>query len=176
MKAKSPLYLLAAAAFAAPAALAMQADDLQVKTIAKIGGWEVRQFKINGAVESCDAILITGSEQALRFEHNPMSTSIGFMGLASAASPDPIGVTISFGGSNADSQTADLPVATDLEGVEWRSYVSSNEEPDGMFDAFANAQSIGFTYATDEGQHTESFTLKGTNAMTKKVYSCVQGS
>ena len=139
MKPGFSLSLLAVAALAAPAALAMQADDLQVKTIAKINGWEIRQFKINGVVESCDAILITGSEQALRFEHNPQSTSIGFMGLGSVASPDPITVTVSFGGSNADPQTTDLPVATDLEGVEWRSYVSSNEEPDGMFDAFANA-------------------------------------
>lgn len=172
---RAPAALALVLTAAAPAALAMPADDLQVKTIADLNGWEIRQFKINGVVESCDAIMITGSEQALRFEHNPQVTAIGFMGLGSAATPDPIPVAMTFGGSNADPVSSDLPIATDLEGTEWRSYIASNEEPDGMLDVFANAQSISFTYATAEGQHTETFTLKGANAATKKVYECVQG-
>ena len=173
---KTTLTLCAlAACLAAPAALAMQADKLEVKTIAKKDGWEIRQFKINGKVESCDAIMITGEEQALRFEHNAESTSIGFMGLASAANADPISVAMTFGGSNADPETAEMSLTTDLQDVTWRSYVTSNSEPDGLTDVFANAQSIDFTYATDEGEHTQKFTLKGTNAATKKVYACAQG-
>ena len=173
---KTKLILCAlAASLAAPTAIAMQADKLEVKTISKKDGWEVRQFKINGKVESCDAIMITGQEQALRFEHNAETTSIGFMGLASAASPDPIQVAVSVGASNADDQMVEMVMTTDLQDVEWRSYVTSNSEPDGMTDIFANAGSITFTYMTDGGEHEQKFTLKGTNAATKKVYACAQG-
>lgn len=159
-----------------PHAAAMPADDLQVSTYAKLNGWEVRQFKMNGIVETCDAVIITGEEQALRFEFNPMSTSFGFMALGSAASPDPISVKIAFDSNGAEARTSDLPLAVDPEGTEWRSYVASNEEPDGMFDLFANAASVSFTYATPDGAHTQTFALEGTNAVTAKTIDCVNSA
>jgi hypothetical protein len=170
------LALAAAPLLAMPHAAAMPADDLQVSSYAKLNGWEVRQFKMNGIVETCDAVIITGEEQALRFEYNAMSTSFGFMAPGSAASTDPISVTIALEAKGAEAQTMDLPLAYDPEGTEWRSYVASNEEPDGMFDLFANAASVSFTYATPNGDHTQTFALKGANAVTAKTIECVNSA
>lgn len=134
------------------------------------GAWTLYRTVEGGRVEACHATMSTGPGMSLIFDYNVNQTSIGFMTPNSADGWETTQIEVWFDNKRAESQVLEMPV----EG-EWRVYRSPNSEPDGILDLFANASSISFTYMVpNSGEQTATFSLKNTNAMTKKTYSCVQ--
>ena len=153
----------------------MPADQLTVTDYAKSGEWTYRKGTAGGEVQTCDAYVMTGSEQGLRFEYNFTSSSLSFSGYASAADNGAMDVEMWFDNDRADAQTISMSLEPDMGGFDWRTYRSTNDEPDGIFDSFSNRSVIHFAYMVKgEGKHVESFPLTGSNKAYKSTISCVQ--
>lgn len=146
--------------------LAAHADSVNY---GNAGAWSLYRNAEGGRVESCHAILEIGAGKALIFDHNPEQTSIGFKGPRSSDGMESQ-VEVWFDNNRGESQILEMP----LEG-DWRVYRSSNSEPDGILDSFANRKKINFAFMVPNfGEQTVSFTLQDTNPMTKRTFDCVQ--
>ncbi|PWR23237.1 hypothetical protein [Zavarzinia compransoris] len=158
-----------------PAAFAAPADTLQVTDYGTSGAWTLRRATTaDGEVQLCDAFMLTGSERGLRFEYNRDSSLFAFSAFASAAQERAIEVEIWWDNNRAESTLVSMSLETDATGYEWRTYRTPNSEPDGLTDLFSNASTVNFAYMVQgEGEHIESFALKGTNAVVKKTIACV---
>lgn len=158
---------LAAACALALVPLAAQADSVQYGTS---GDWALFRNSDGGQVYSCHATVSAGGGAALLFEHSAAYTVIGFKTARSNAQNGNTQVQVVFNGDPGTAQLLDMP-----HGPEWRGYQSSNSEPDGVLDLFANANSVSFIYdVPGQGLETATFSLRGSNAATKSIYDCAQ--
>lgn len=170
------LFTIAAAAslVLAGAASAAQPDYTEY---GKSGGWTLRkEVGSGGEVTACDGFIIVGSERALRFAYDRDTSAIAFMGMASAMNAEPMQVELWFDDDRADATTVTMVSENDPAepDVPWRTYRSSNLEPDGLLDSFSNRSVVNFRYEIPgEGRHTESYPLAGSNAVYKKTIDCV---
>lgn len=161
-----------AAPFAAALALALMpvsalADSVQYDTA---GNWALFRNSEGGQVYGCHATVSAGGGAALLFEHNANYTVIGFKTARSNAPNGNTQVQVVFNGDPGTAQLLEMP-----HGPEWRGYQSSNSEPDGVLDLFANASSVSFIYdVPGQGLETATFSLNGSNAATKSIYDCAQ--
>ena len=163
-----------AAALSLSPALAMPADQLDINNYGRSDNWQLRVASADGQPQICDAITLTGGEQGLYFEYNYSNSAIGFSGLGSAADPGAVDVEVWFDRNRAESEIVSMSLETDVAGYEWRMARMTNDEPWGMLDSFANASTIHFVYMVPgEGEHQESFPLRGSNKAFKQTIACM---
>lgn len=158
---------------------AMPADQTATEEYGKSGDWTLRRTVANGSeVVSCDMYTLTGSEQGLRFAYDQSHGELGFSGVYSSAKETPMDVEMWFGADRSNSQVVSMTLETDGNGFQWRSYSASNAEPDGVLDDLVlNSPKVSFAYLVPgEGEHIESFSLKGYADASVKTTECINGA
>lgn len=61
---------------------------------------------------------------------------------------------------------------TDGQGHDWLVVTSPNDEPGGVRDIIANAQTLKLSYSGSDGKRTQAFSLKGSNGVMDKLLKC----
>jgi hypothetical protein len=174
---KLVLLFTVAAAAVANAQIARKVGGGLFKTpVATLGGWEIAKFTKDAAGKQlvfCTAIVITGQEQALRFERNPKTSVWGFMGNASSAvGPTP---TISYWFDNLTSEKTTVKaklITSPEESVEWLTYSQTNDEV-GDEELYKEMMKVSYSYKYQGKNVVQSFSLKGANAALKRLQACV---
>lgn len=167
---------------AAPAIAAPQPGPtgLYGTDYATVKGWEIRRYTSDPggrSLDHCTAIVITGSEEALRFAASPDYFQYGMMGYASQALEVGTAVTWWF---NNDRTTAmasvPLAVPDDAMGdTMWPSESEVTTEGPGSTDGFMNASNVTVAYAVDGKIYTHTYPLDGSNAALQKLFACAIG-
>jgi hypothetical protein len=167
-------------ASAAPAAAAASKGKLVRPSLyrwdlPKSGNWELARFTRDAAGKQqlfCTAIVMIGTEEGLRLEHNPKEMVYGFMGYGSHS----IGATVKLGYWFGNNKAGRVDVTAKLtpspeDGTEWLSYSQTNESP-GDEDAFANTNSVNYAYRLDGKEYIQKFPLTGSNAAFTRLTDC----
>lgn len=136
------------------------------KSYATIGDWTIEKLA-NG----CSAMVLTGSEEGVRLESNASEFKIGFAGLGSSASPEPIKVSYWFGKTREGAIEATATLVPDAAGFDWRTIVEKVEDMPST-DGLANSQQVNFAYQVDGAEHVQVIPLKQSNAAVKKLLEC----
>ncbi|MGQ7793851.1 hypothetical protein ACUN0C_15700 [Faunimonas sp. B44] len=135
----------------------------------KAGPWTIHRH-VDGGEVACWATLNTDPNTSLIFDYTMEVTSLGFSAPRIGAIGLGYEVEVWFDNNRADSQVLTMP----LEG-EMLVYRSPNNEPDGIFDSFANRSKISFNFlAQGWGELTTTFSLRGSNQMVDRTIACVQ--
>jgi hypothetical protein len=148
------------------------------KPYGKVGGWEiVRITKDAGGkrFDHCAAWIITDSETGLRIAITNNDTSFGFSGLGSAAMGNVAPLSVWFDKDKSSASSLEGALVPDHNGFEWMMITESNSEPGLFSDSIPNASTIHFGYPVDGKGHTQTFSLKGTNAVVNKLIDCRDG-
>lgn len=136
------------------------------------GPWTLTRNFYDGKVETCHATQRLSGDTALMFDYNIDMTSIAFQAPGVTTVWQTSTVTVWFDGNMADAMTLEMPVDRD-----WRVYRTYNNEPDGLLDLFANRNAISIAYSIqDKAENVVTFSLRGSNSMTKQTYDCVQNA
>lgn len=149
-----------------------------VKPYAKMGGWEIHRITKDAArkrFDHCAAFIITDTETGLRIAITKNDTSFGFSGYGSAAMGNVAPLSVWFDKDKASATSLEGQLVADHNGFEWMMVTESNDEPGLFSDLIPNASTIHFSYPVDGKSHTQSFSLKGTNAVVNKLIDCRDG-
>ncbi len=143
----------------------------------KLGRWELTRYTRDeeGAdLSHCTAMVLTGSEQGLRFSYSAPAGSFvyGFSGLGSAADAAAIPLRVWFDGNKAGALEATAELAADENGFEWRSVHQGAADAGGLEARFAGAKKVTFAYKVDGKAHSESFALPDVGAVLKQLLAC----
>ncbi|QYK40209.1 MAG: DUF3421 domain-containing protein [Paracoccaceae bacterium] len=136
----------------------------------RVDDWTLMRTAEGGRVQHCHAVLSAADGSALVFEHNAAFTAFGFRTGRSHVPGGSERVDVFFDSDPRTATQIEMP-----HWPEWRVYQSPNDEPDGLLDMFANRSAISFGYdVPGRGYETVSFSLRGSNMMTRRIYDCVQ--
>ncbi|EAQ10844.1 von Hippel-Lindau disease tumor suppressor protein [Maritimibacter alkaliphilus HTCC2654] len=134
------------------------------------GPWSLFRATDNGQVVECYATMPGNNGASMIFTHQASSTAFGLK--TRRTNDEGIGeqVLIWFDNNRAEGNYVQMGYSG-----EWLAYTTSNSEPNGLLDLFANANTISFALSLPGGGvETSTFSLKGSNAMTKQTYDCFQ--
>ncbi len=148
------------------------------KTYGKVGGWEIARITKDAGgkrFDHCAAWIITDSETGLRIAITNNDTSFGFSGLGSAAMGNVAPLSVWFDKDKSSASSLEGALVPDHNGFEWMMITESNSEPGLFSDSIPNASTIHFGYPVDGKGHTQTFSLKGTNAVVNKLIDCRDG-
>lgn len=161
--------LLGAAVLLSSLPLSAKAEATQYGTA---GPWTLYRDTYDGKIEECYATMSANPGTGMLFSTQLNSTAIGYKSAHSNEDGTGNQVEIWFDNNRAESQFVEMGYSG-----EWRVYSSSNSEPDGLLDLFANASSVSFGLTLPGGSfEVSTFSLSGSNQMTKRTYACFQNA
>jgi len=135
-----------------------ETDSKPAKKSASAGGgkWDIDTHECSAMADSGDtAIKIQQTDSSLKISFAPDW----------AADADESGELTVSGAQMAFEKT-------DGQGHDWLVVTSPNDEPGGVRDIIANAQTIKISYTGESVTQTHSFSLKGSNGVIDKLLKC----